>query len=229
MSLLGILIAVPLLLRRQLRFDRSVFWILALILAAPALGYVLLGGQVTERLGEHGLTGGGRWETYVSTIHLILDHPLLGSGLGTFQFIFPRYRSADVSIWGIWDRAHNTFLELAAEVGIPLAGLIAIAWILALILMLRGSFRRQRGAILPIAGFVCCLIAVLHSMVDFSLQVPGFAITTMALMGLGLAQSEREQIDSGSFRASQIAAADNSAPAMGIPEPRETRPVRSKG
>src|SRR6202000_2016172 len=91
-SVIGVLMAVAMLLRRQLgSHRRSLFRILAVVLLGVAAGYVLLGGQVTERLGEHGLTGGGRWDAYVSTVHLILDHPLLGSGLGTFLFIFPRY------------------------------------------------------------------------------------------------------------------------------------------
>jgi O-antigen ligase len=194
-SLAGIFAAVLLLLRRELRSRHRVLWIGLPIAAGTWLGYLVLGGQVRERLGEAGVSGGGRWETYVSTVHMIFDHPLVGTGLGTFAYIFPRYRSGDVSIWGIWDRAHNTLLELTAELGIPLAVVVTVGWILALLFMSRGALRRRRGAIFPIAGLICSSIAIIHSMLDFSLQIPGFSITAMALMGMGLAQSEGERAE----------------------------------
>jgi len=36
---------------------------------------------------------------------------------------------------GVWDRAHSTPLELAAEVGLPLACLVAILWTVAIIVL----------------------------------------------------------------------------------------------
>jgi len=33
-------------------------------------------------------------------------------------------------------------------------------------------------------------MALFHSMIDFSLQIPGFAITAMVLVGIGLGQRE---------------------------------------
>jgi hypothetical protein len=34
-------------------------------------------------------------------------------------------------------------------------------------------------------------VAVLHSLVDFTLQIPGYSIVALALVGAGLAQSFR--------------------------------------
>ena len=53
---------------------------------------------------------------------MIADHPWFGTGLGTFVWSFPAYRSANISLWGVWDLAHSTPLELAADLGLPLAG-----------------------------------------------------------------------------------------------------------
>jgi len=187
-SLIGICAAIAILFNREIRSRPAALWLLLPVLGGAALSFLVLGGQVGERLGKFGLSGGGRWEAYASTWHIVSEHPFFGTGLGTFASVFPRFRSGDVSIWGIWDRAHNTLLELAAEVGIPLAALVGMAWTLALLALLRGSLRRQKGAIYPLAGLVCGAMAVLHSMVDFSLQVPGLAVTVMALVGMGLAQ-----------------------------------------
>ena len=39
------------------------------------------------------------------------------------------------------------------------------------------------------------LLAVLHSTIDFSLQIPGYAIVALSIIGAGVAQSFREQPD----------------------------------
>jgi hypothetical protein len=44
---------------------------------------------------------------------------------------------------------------------------------------------------LPIAGCLVALLAVFHSNIDFSLQIPGFSIMVGAVVGGGLAQSFR--------------------------------------
>ena len=72
---------------------------------------------------------------------------------------------------GVFYQAHSTPLEIAAELGLPLAGLM----------------RRRRDAVYPIAATGVGLLGRLHSLVDFPLQLPGFAIVFTA--GLGLAQS----------------------------------------
>jgi O-antigen ligase len=89
----------------------------------------------------------------------------------------------------VYDRAHSTPLELAVELGLPLAGVIALAWLAMLVLLVRGFAIRRRDRILPLAAMSVGLIAVVHSCVDFPLQIPGYAIPVFALLGVGLAQS----------------------------------------
>lgn len=191
-SIVGICAAIALYFHRELQSRSAALWLIAPVLGGGALSFLLLGGQVGERLGRYGLTGGGRWDAFVSTWRIIAEHPYFGTGLGTFAAMFPRYRNGHASIWGIWDRAHNTLLEIAAEVGIPLAVLVGFGWLIALFALLVGSLQRRSGAIFPLAGLVCGAMAAAHSMVDFSLQVPGLAITAMALVGMGLAQRTPE-------------------------------------
>ena len=42
---------------------------------------------------------------------------------------------------------------------------------------------------MPVAALAVASLAVLHSLIDFSLQIPGYAIVALALIGAGLAQS----------------------------------------
>jgi O-antigen ligase len=53
----------------------------------------VLGAGVLGRFDSEGFASGGRAETYRSTLAIIGDHPWLGTGLGTFAFVFPAYRS----------------------------------------------------------------------------------------------------------------------------------------
>ena len=91
----------------------------------------------------------------------------------------------------MWDLAHSTPLELAADLGIPLAAAIGLGWILILALLIRAARRRRREGIVPLAALSVALIGLLHSMVDFSLQIPGYAIVAFAVVGAGLGQSFR--------------------------------------
>src|SRR5262249_38612207 len=99
------------------------------------------------------------------------------------------YRTSDISMRGLWDIAHSTPLELASEMGIPLALLVATAWIAALIILLRGASRRRRSVTVPLSALAVSLIALLHSCIDFSLQITGYSIVVFALLGLGLSQA----------------------------------------
>ena len=70
---------------------------------------------------------------------MIADHPWFGTGQGTFAYAFPAYRSPNVSMWGVWDIAHNTLLEIAADMGVPIAALVVVAWIVIFAVLIRGA------------------------------------------------------------------------------------------
>ncbi len=189
LSLFALIVTFIVYFRRDLP-PRSGIWI-----ALGASGLValvllqFLGGAVSNRFDVQGLADEGRLEAYRSTIRMIADYPRFGTGLGTFAWSFPAYRSSEISMWGVWDIAHNTPLELASEVGLPLAGTVAIGWLAILGVLIHGIRKRRRDTIIPLAAFSVSLIANLHSWIDFSLQIPGYAIIVFALAGVGLAQS----------------------------------------
>jgi O-Antigen ligase len=192
LSLLGLIVAFSLYVLRN--SPRRIGALLAILISAAVAFLVLqtLGGAAT-RFEVEGLAGGGRAEIYRSTLEMIRDHPWFGTGLGTFPSTFPAYRSASGSMRGIWTMAHSTPLEMAAELGIPLTAAIAGGWIIALAVLFRGALRRRRDAIIPIAALAVALLALLHSFVDFTLQVPGYAVAAFALIGAGLSQSFSHQ------------------------------------
>ena len=189
LSLISFVIATTAFFYRDLRRATSVLSLLG-IGGLTALGVLqIMGAGVNGRFNAIGLADEGRLEGYRSTIRMIADHPWFGTGLGTFVWNFPAYRSSNISMVGIWDRAHDTLLELAAEMGVPLATLVVFAWVVAFALLIRGTAIRRRDHIVPTVALSVAFIAVMHSFVEFSLQTAGTAIIIFALVGAGLAQS----------------------------------------
>lgn len=134
-----------------------------------------------------------RAEIYSSTLSAVGDHPLLGLGYGTFEDGFKIYRSENTRAY--FDKAHNTYLELAMELGIPAATALVLAVTGIAIVCLRGWKRRRRLFVYPWLSICATMLVSLHAMVDFSLQIPAVAIQFAAILAIGCAQSWRGQTD----------------------------------
>lgn len=162
------------------------FWLLGLgtiIVTAVLLITVL------DVVGQRGHGDGGRLSVYGATLQVILRAPVWGIGLGTFADVFPSVRPENLSSWGIWDRAHNTLLELALDVGLPAAGFVAAAGLFGFVMLTRGIVARRNHHAIPALGAGLMLLGGLHSMVDFPLQIPGFAAVYFMTAGACIAQA----------------------------------------
>lgn len=171
-------------------------WVAAAILIV--LFVEMLGGSVARRVQMMGLDDQNRFEVYRASLDLIAQHPWLGIGLGNFAAVFPSVRPSTILIAGFWDRAHSTPLEIAIEMGLPFAGLAGLLWLWLGGKLIAGSLRRRDP--LVIAGCAVGLLGTLHSLVDFSLQIPGYAVLFAAATGLGLACASAGPGISGDIR-----------------------------
>jgi O-antigen ligase len=115
--------------------------------------------------------------------------PWRGTGFGTFQDVFPAYRDRGDKTLAIWDKAHNTYLENAAEIGIPATILLNLAVLLLAARALAGTLTRRRNQALPAIGVAASVIVGLHSTVDFSLEIPAVAVLYACVMGIAVSQS----------------------------------------
>jgi hypothetical protein len=124
---------------------------------------------------------------YRLTLQAIARTPIVGTGLGTFPAVFESLRPTALVL--PWHEAHDTYLELALELGIPaaLCLLAPIAW--GGFRMLRTLFWRgsQSG---PVAlGAAAIVLVALHSLIDFSTQIPAMTVYWLAILGTGVAQT----------------------------------------
>jgi O-antigen ligase len=114
-------------------------------------------------------------------MRMFAKRPLLGWGMGTFENVYPQFRSFYTNF--LVDKAHNDYLQLLAETGI--VGFACGIWFLAA--SLRSAWRTLHKwtsdinsavaavAILGIAGIL------VHSLVDFNLQIPANALLFYSL------------------------------------------------
>lgn len=162
-------------------------WRAAIILAVTVIVICAMLVVVIDQVGERGASDGGRLEVYAATFRLALQYPWWGIGLGGFADIFPLIRPGNLASQGVWDRAHNTVLELALEVGLPVTALTVLSWLAAAATLARNAWRRRSARRIPLLGLAVGLLASLHSLLDFSLQIPGYSVVFFILLGACLA------------------------------------------
>lgn len=132
---------------------------------------------------------GGRLAAYSMTIDGIETTPWTGIGFGAYEDAIPAYKRAEMSSDILWDKAHNTYLENAFELGIPASGLLCLSIALLGLEAWRGARTRRRYAHIPATGIAATILVTLHSLVDFSLQIPAISALYALLIGIAVAQS----------------------------------------
>jgi hypothetical protein len=172
-------------LRRYTRRRSRSFWgpitrlVLALVLVA-ALGTIFAGRALLRAQIHAGEDA--RFCMLPRMLELLQDNWLLGTGLGTFYQAFASYRDPACGIYGIWDMAHNFYLEGWITLGLPfvIACVVSLTWLVVTFVI--GVARRRRQRWVAVAGLSALLVTAIHSAIDFSLQIPGFSVTFAAIM-----------------------------------------------
>jgi O-antigen ligase len=161
----------------------------AVLIPAYGVGYWTLTGRYSLLTTELTMPG-GRVAVWKKTLGILRDFPLTGTGVGTFQFVFPRYREATTTAF--YDYAHNDYLQVLSEAG--LAGGVLLALGIALLAAAWGRRAAPMGPVLRSACGFGLLAVGLHEMVDFSLQIPANLLAATLLAGcmLVLGKSGRE-------------------------------------
>ncbi len=174
----------------QYRDQLKRYWLVAgTVTVAAAVVFLVIGGMASSRVGTLGMGDPRRLEVYRTSLEMLKGQELFGWGLGNFEAAFPAFRPADLGSQGIWDKAHSTPLEMLVSAGVPLTILVCGLTAFFFGRMIVGSFARRRDNYVPAMGAAVLLLGVLHSSVDFSVQVTGFAVVFAAIVGCGLAQS----------------------------------------
>ena len=161
-----------------------------LIFLAVIIGFSLTSSSLLfDRLDPNRLQADTplRVAAYGIALRAIASNPWLGFGLGSFESVFRLYRDPTFTMW--FQHAHNDYLEIAIELGIPAALMLLTALVLLISCCVSGIWRRKRHEIFSVLALSASVTVGLHSLADFSMQIPAVAATYAALLGLGVAQS----------------------------------------
>jgi O-antigen ligase len=145
-------------------------------------------------LAERGIGDSDRMAVYSITLRSILDAPLLGFGYGTFADVFPLYRDRSISVQGAWQQAHGTYLEVFQGLGLLFGSMLVASAVLLVLRCIKGAAARQENVTVPRIAASAALLVGVHALVDFSLQIQAVALTVVALLGAGVAQSESSRL-----------------------------------
>jgi O-antigen ligase len=187
-SLAGVGVILTIILARRGRVWWIATWaIVALPVVAASIGAWRLGDQ----LAQLDPLEDGRIEIYERILVGIEAAPWLGHGLGAFQDGFRPYMTGDVSDKD-WDLAHSAYLENAFELGLPATGAMVLALLLIAWRLRCGTQTRRRMRPAPAFALAALTAGGLHSLVDFSLQMPATTAFLAMTLGIGWTQSRRE-------------------------------------
>jgi hypothetical protein len=120
------------------------------------------------------------------------EHPLLGTGPGTFAKAYAARKSPEAEMARL---THNDYLQQASDSGFPAAVLFA-GWVVAS-LWVAGRFAIRKGDGVALAVWLGVLAGALQSLVEFGLYLPSMAWPLFTLLGwlVGRAAADRSAVD----------------------------------
>jgi O-antigen ligase len=156
------------------------------------------GNELTRRLASihsearQELTGGVRLTIDRDCLRMWRERPVVGWGLGTFPVVYPQFRSFYTNFFV--NQAHNDYLQLLTETG--LAGFAIAIWFL--VLTFRHAWAKldnwteTAGGSLTVAALLGCVGILVHSFLDFNLQIPANAAMFYVLCAIAAANPMQE-------------------------------------
>ncbi|OGS22611.1 MAG: hypothetical protein A2252_03260 [Elusimicrobia bacterium RIFOXYA2_FULL_39_19] len=128
-----------------------------------------------------------RMDLWKSAVKMTADHPFLGVGLGNYGKIFPKYNfpveTETLRYSKTTNFAHNEFLQIAAEFGIP--GLLLVLWLYTLYFK---EIHKINYLLLP------SIVIVFQSIFDMNLHLPINIFLILIFYSFALIDSSNKSI-----------------------------------
>lgn len=169
----------------------------ALLLALFA-GVVLMGGEsaLSRFVGTVNSQDPttGRSHFWSVTLQIIREHPLIGSGLGSFGLAYTRYDTRN----GLFrpEQAHNDYLQVLSDAGL-VGAVLGLFFIVSLFRM--GLARRETNDLwrrgVATGALSGCFAVLVHSFFDFTLHTTSNALLFLVLAALATLNGRVEEAD----------------------------------
>ncbi len=125
----------------------------------------------------------GRLYIYADGARWLRDAPLFGTGLGSFETVYPSYQNLDLR--ASVEHAHGDWLEVALEAG-AFGAALALGAMLTFVFAAARSWRRARSKEMRalIAGGLAAAVAfAAHALFEFPFQIPGNSVVFLGVVG----------------------------------------------
>lgn len=165
-------------------------------LVAIAAGLVAL-SPMLEQLGRTELDQSdhrSRFHIWSITLDAARAYWPVGSGIGTFESVIPMFEDPQSISAVYYARAHNEYLQLVLEAGMPGVALMVVAffWICSQYFKIWGSKSHGSLVTLKKQAFLAVLVLVLHSFVDYPVRTPAISVVLAVCIAL-IAMPERRK------------------------------------
>lgn len=119
-----------------------------------------------------------RPRVWKDSLNIFRDFPIFGSGLGTFENIFPQYRSFYLQARYLY--AHNDYLQTLIECGA--LGFSIVLW--GIVAFSRVAFKYSKKDNMSLCLSASVVAMGIHSFFDFNLHIPANALLLFIIMSL---------------------------------------------
>jgi O-antigen ligase len=138
------------------------------------------GGELTRRIvsvspGHTDLATDVRYYINRDGVRMFQRKPIMGWGLGSFPIVYPQFRTFYTNFF--INEAHNDYLQLLVEMG--LLGFAVMVWFMVTLFRTAikkiGNWTGEMSGALTLACLLGLSGILVHSSVDFNLQIPANA------------------------------------------------------
>ena len=171
---------------------------LAVIAAMAVTVWIVPSLPVFQRFGADDYATDVRFAAAPTVIRMAFDAFPAGIGFGAFEHVFKAYEPDALLKASYFNQAHDDFLQLAAEAGLP--GLILLGLALVFLLMrVRALIPALRGAEpnawLGVTSLASLGLLALASVVDYPLRAPSLMAFAILLVVFSQVPSHPQQSD----------------------------------
>lgn len=138
---------------------------------------------------------GARGDFLRNTVEAIKDNYLLGTGLGTFDLVYPSYEPVTDTFHAYANHAHNDYAEFILETGF-LGSLLLLTYLFVV-------FRQFGKSALSQAAGLSMLALGIHSLIDYPLRTLALAVFFAYLAAILLTKPEMSTSRSGIKQSSE--------------------------
>ncbi len=192
---------------RRITRNSIIFFASLLIIDLLVVGNFFGIDKVADRLQQTSVETEKRDELVQDSLKIVWDYPLTGTGAGSFYSTYPMYDTGEVG-FAFYKHAHNDYLEFASEFGLVALALLGFSVLASLWVAIKAQLTRRdrlmQGMGFAVTMAICAVL--IHSSVDFNLQIPANAALFIVIMAIGwvclywdpLAHRSRRQLSGAS-------------------------------